>query len=209
MRKTPLLLFFSLLLTSCLETSAGSVEFNKVDWTYVTKEAGRTDATYGNLNNLFRLPKETILYHDTTYYLAINISVISSVNGEENSPRFITKIKFENFDVTNPIMEVQTGGVYNSLDDIETNETGLRSKESEAIFSLPPGKDNSLNYYIVFEIQANVENPEEYPIRSSVNLTFHNFDDGNFFNNIFSKKLKFLGQYQDGQPFSINIDYRQ
>ena len=195
---------FFLVLQSCSNGPLADIEFTDIRWTYVTKENGEADANYGRINNIFNLQPEDKLYHDTTYYLAINISVIATLKVENSSPRFITSFLFENFEVTNPIMEVLSSGLYRPLDTIQTNDKGERSKEAEAIYSIPPGRNTELDYYIVFEIGATTQDPNDFPIESKVQISFKE-NKGEWWENT---SLKFLGEHQDGQQFSININYR-
>jgi hypothetical protein len=200
-------IFGFFLLSSCagIGTSLGEVEFTDIRWTYVTRQNGEVDANYGRINNLFRLQQEGNLFQDTSYYLAINISIIASLESENSSPRFISLIRFENFEVTNPIMEVLSGGIYRPLDDIETNDLGERSKESEALFSIPPGTNTEVDYYIVFQIKATTDDRNQFPIKSKVIISFYEPEPETFFENT---KLDFLGRYRDGVEFSININFR-
>jgi hypothetical protein len=195
----------SFVLQSCGIGPLADIEFTEIRWTYVTKENGQVDANYGRINNLFSLQPEGTLYQDTTYYLAINITLIASTVSENTSPRFISLIRFENFEVTNPIMEVLSGGLYRRLDTIETNDKGEKSKEAEAIFSIPPGDNTELDYYIVFQIKATPDDPNQFPIKSDIIITFKEHPPENIFENT---SLNFFGRFRDGVPFSININYR-
>lgn len=198
---------FFLVLQSCSVGPLADIEFTDIRWTYVTRENGEADANYGRINRLFILPSEEKLYHDTTYYLAINISVIATSKVENASPRFVTLFLFENFDVTNPIMEVLSSGIYRQLDNIQTNEKGERSKEVAAIYSIPPGKNTELDYYIVFEIGATTQDFNDFPIESKVQISFKEVYR-EWWKVWKNTSLNFLGTHQDGQPFSININYR-
>jgi hypothetical protein len=172
----------------------GQVEIVDINRVYVLKEVGLPIANSGNLEEFFNLTSQTRIYNDQEYYLAINVSVISNISSQ--NPRFDTVIEFENFEVTNPKIESVEGG--KNFEHTSTLEDGTRSKISRTTFSLSPGVNTEIDYYLIYQISPIIGSSVN-TISSKVSVSFERNEVDNF---------EIFGRYQDGSLFTINIENR-